>query len=489
MRFREFNPMLFEDAGNVYVIGDSIAVGIANAGHVSDASIQVGGSNTNTVLNFVRQFIKSGNAKGATVILSSGAANSSKNVDADGKQLQGENFGPISSQIQLLKQAGAKVVLVGVASTKTPLQKPTSYTNGKQWTIDYTGVNEQLESIASSNGAKFLGPLENYDNTISQHDGIHPFNGYSKLFQAGSTGAGSATDKDLKPEHKNFLQKAADIIGGVLGGAFVISVPDSIRSPDVADVQKGITALGYKLPRYGIDGIRGKETSGAIASFQKDNGIEPTGVPDQATVDKLNSILKSKPDILKTLTKSTKDDVKSRAVDKNERSMAPIQYDGVTKGKVGNVLNMIAGVESRGYYDMMNGSKRYPEILEMTLNELLKFQSGYRGGSSSAAGRYQYVPDTLVNVGRKMGADFNKQKFDPAFQDKLAIFDMRLRCRLDDWLDNKISDKAFLNLLSNVWAGLPNTISGNSTYLGVLDNKAGISTNVALNTLNNIKSA
>jgi muramidase (phage lysozyme) len=88
-----------------------------------------------------------------------------------------------------------------------------------------------------------------------------------------------------------------------------------------------------------------------------------------------------------------------------------------------------------------------------------------------------------------MGADFNKQKFDPAFQDKLAIFDMRLRCRLDDWLDNKISDKAFLNLLANVWAGLPNTITGNSTYLGVLDNKAGVSTNVALNNLNKIKSA
>ena len=214
--------------GPVVVIGDSIAVGIAGAGH-ADGKYAVGGSSTTKVLGLVQDCIKDGKAKGATVILSSGAANSSKVITADGKQIQNENFGPISTQIQALKKVGATVVLVGVASEKTPPQKPTQYTNGQKWVADYTGVNQQLESIASSNGAKFLGPLEKFDNTISQHDGIHPYNGYSKLFQAGSqfagpvsggkAGKGVAATGNAKDAVKFFMSKgwSAEQAAGIVG--------------------------------------------------------------------------------------------------------------------------------------------------------------------------------------------------------------------------------------------------------------------------------
>jgi len=185
--FNEFK-IIKEAAENIAVIGDSIAVGIKSAGGVS-AGNAVGGSNTKQVLGFVTDFVQSGKAKGATVILSSGAANSANVSTVDGKKFQSENLGPVSAQIKQLKVAGAKVVLVGVASGKTPPQKPTQYTNGKQWIIDYTGMNDQLAAIASANGATFLGPLEEFDPGISKGDGIHPFNGYGKLFKAGSAGA------------------------------------------------------------------------------------------------------------------------------------------------------------------------------------------------------------------------------------------------------------------------------------------------------------
>ena len=484
-----------EDASPVvYAVGDSHAEGLSYTKGIKNYAHggQPSTSNTNQSGSYNGHPTGIDNVpKGAPIVIAQGCNDSANSLraylDSKGKTplVSPEKIaGNVANLVSAATGAGHKVVFV-LFPNGDPKIKP--YYGG-----EYT--EKVRQAIKSAVGVPVIDM-----NGSALADGVHAVptayqaTGAKVLSMIGKTDSPVAAQKTADDEDDSpfgFVKKTFNnIVGGLSGAPFVISVPDSIRSPDVADVQKGITALGYKLPRYGIDGIRGKETSGAIASFQKDNGIEPTGVPDQATVDKLNSILKSKPDVIKTLTKSTKDDVKSRAVDKKERAMAPIQYDGVTKGKVGNVLNMIAGVESRGYYDMMNGSKRYPEILEMTLNELLKFQSRYRGGSSSAAGRYQYVPDTLVDVGRKMGADFNKQKFDPAFQDKLAIFDMRLRCRLDDWLDNKISDKAFLNLLANVWAGLPNTITGNSTYLGVLDNKAGVSTNVALNNLNKIKSA
>jgi len=69
--------------------------------------------------------------------------------------------------------------------------------------------------------------------------------------------------------------------------------------------------LGVPLPKYGVDGIQGKETTGAIKTFQEKNGLEATGIVNQQTADKMNAMLKAKPEVLATLTKSTNKDVKS----------------------------------------------------------------------------------------------------------------------------------------------------------------------------------
>ena len=94
-------------------------------------------------------------------------------------------------------------------------------------------------------------------------------------------------------------------------GTFVIDVPKGRRGVEVADVQKALIALGYPLPQHGVDGIRGPETSGAVEKFQKDNGLTVDGDPGPATVNKLNDILKSKPNDASKLTKSTSADVKA----------------------------------------------------------------------------------------------------------------------------------------------------------------------------------
>jgi peptidoglycan hydrolase-like protein with peptidoglycan-binding domain len=53
-------------------------------------------------------------------------------------------------------------------------------------------------------------------------------------------------------------------------------------------------SLGYPLPKYGADGIRGPETSTAVSKFQSDNNLTVDGDPGPETVGKLNDILKSK---------------------------------------------------------------------------------------------------------------------------------------------------------------------------------------------------
>lgn len=47
---------------------------------------------------------------------------------------------------------------------------------------------------------------------------------------------------------------------------------------DVADMQAYLVGYGYKLPRFGVDGIFGSETLAAVKAFQADNGLSADGL-------------------------------------------------------------------------------------------------------------------------------------------------------------------------------------------------------------------
>jgi hypothetical protein len=174
---------IVEQAGKqIFVVGDSIAVGIKKAGNAD--GIAEGGKDSNVILGFVSTLIKQANLDGAVVILSSGASNSTfERESGESKSLDVE---PIIKQITMLKRAGASVALVGTGSSTSKW-----FTNqyGKyRVNFEKEKVNQRLARVAQQTGATFLGPLEDYDPSLntSRGDGIHPFNGYGKLFQAGS---------------------------------------------------------------------------------------------------------------------------------------------------------------------------------------------------------------------------------------------------------------------------------------------------------------
>lgn len=270
-------------------------------------------------------------------------------------------------------------------------------------------------------------------------------------------------------------------------GQFTVTVPNGNRNPEVADVQKALVALGFPLPKHGVDGIRGPETSGAIRSFQQANGISPSGTPDQATVDALNAALKAKPDVLAKLKKSTEADIKPAGGAAGP--LPPLKQDAVTQGKVGQLLDFIARYESGGNYEIILGGKTINGLTKATLNDVFQLQDAMRakGMESTAVGRYQYIQSTLQNTAKQMGLDPSKTVFDEKTQDSIAIQTLR-SIGLDQWLDGKMDDGAFLNKVAKVWAGIPTT-SGASAYQGVGSNKAGTTAQTALNTLQNIKTA
>jgi len=134
------------------------------------------------------------------------------------------------------------------------------------------------------------------------------------------------------------------------------------------------------------------------------------------------------------------------------------------------------------------GRKR-PQILDMTLEQLYQdMRARGRASGSSASGRYQYIRKTLQGVAKSMGLDPKTTKFDKETQDKIAIHHLRTSHGLDKWLAGRMSNEDFLNRLAGTWAGIPNT-GGVSTYAGVLDNKAGMSTGNAIAALDKIQRA
>ena len=293
-------------------------------------------------------------------------------------------------------------------------------------------------------------------------------------------------------------QKAADEYAGgdVQGGEFgsVTNTKDDTTNTlqsgppypkeDIAAVkklQKALMSAGYSVGSTGVDGKYGPRTARAVAGFKKDYKVQGNGQEvDSKALQTIAGVSSgSVPKVKNTYASS---------VSSNKRSeLGKLSQDSVTQGKVGEILDLIAGPESGGRYDAVYPGKRRPEILEMTLDELFQDMRA-RGNkyNSSASGRYQYIRKTLQGVARQMGLDTSTEIFNPKLQDEITIFHLRAGHGLDKWLSGSMSNEKFLNRLAGTWAGIPNT-TGKSTYAGVLDNKAGVGVLAALGTLDSIR--
>lgn len=294
----------------IFVFGDSIAVGIKDAGG-ADGSAK-GGENTEQVLARIEDFISSkGEAlMGATVILSSGASNST--FERKSGEKKALDTAPIARQISSLKAAGAtNIILVGTGSSESKWIK----NKYGEYRVNFKDqqVNEKLASIASSKGAKFLGPLESFDPAMNSEkgDGIHPYGGYKKLYQSAVDLApakvsqapqvtdGSGPNPNIDDATRDRARAwAAKQNAPDAASSGSLQVPSSIwHGKDTEAIQQALIDLGYKLPKHGADSFFGPETAQAVRQFQKDNGLKVDGDPGPETVSKLNALAKKKPNV------------------------------------------------------------------------------------------------------------------------------------------------------------------------------------------------
>jgi peptidoglycan hydrolase-like protein with peptidoglycan-binding domain/lysophospholipase L1-like esterase len=439
MRFTEFKIITEAAIVNIVVVGDSIAVGIGQAikGAVVNATVGIGSSK----------------------ILS--------NVSSD-STVQGAKLAIVSAgSNDIVKGKGdPQKLIANIAAIKDALNAE-KYV----WILPYDKVAS--EAVSKAIGGDKTVDLKSYPSS----DGLHPSN-YNAVATAARAGLNLSSNAPGAPRTK-------DKQGAGTKPAEVLSVPTGRQGPEVADVQKALLALGFKLPQHGVDGVRGSETVAAVKEFQQANGLVVDGDPGPETIAALNKVVANKG--IK-IEKSTAKDVKVSSGGQASGKLPPLKMDSATSGKVGDLLNFIARYESGGDYNIMVGGKR-GNLTGMTVGDVLNMQKDMiaKGHESTAVGRYQYIRKTLAGTASQLGINLDSTKFDEKTQDALAIQTLRT-IGLESWLDGKLDDGAFLNKVARVWASVPTT-SGGSYYSGVGSNKAGIKTDVALNTLQDIRTA
>ena len=127
-------------------------------------------------------------------------------------------------------------------------------------------------------------------------------------------------------------------------------------------------------------------------------------------------------------------------------------------GKWAPLLNLVAGKESGGNYEAMYPSTTLPGATKMTISQVI-------GQASGAVGKYQQLPRFLAERARKAGLDPDKDLYNAANQDKIII-EANLKARgAESWLAGKMTDREFMQGLSQEFASLPN-MDGKFHYPG-----------------------
>lgn len=126
-----------------------------------------------------------------------------------------------------------------------------------------------------------------------------------------------------------------------------------------------------------------------------------------------------------------------------------------------SLLDLIASAEAtdgaRDEYASVNPNSEIPDILDMTIAELLAWQER-RPLNQKAAGRYQFMPPTLRETAESAlgGREaLSQYRFTATVQDFLIVKRLEFRRQLNEWKAGSISDEQFSLNLAREFAGLP----------------------------------
>lgn len=400
MRFKEFKILKEAQEGVYVAVGDSHAHAVAQMGGKAWLNLAVPGASSKGTHPKIQQML--GNIskvpKGSVVLIALGANDTANAMAALSSGRKPRAPSSIASDVagvvdKVKAQGPSKIVflLFPNGPGRGPKGSGAEFYGGKY-------QDEVRAAIRSAVGVPIIDI-----NGKPLYDGVHAGPGTykevarevmgmakpSKVDQA-TTPDPTATDTGGKEEAKPLTQ---------------IGVPAGRVGSEIADIQKVLVALGYDLPKYGIDGIRGAETSGAIRAFQKDNQLKVDGDPGPETVGKLNDILKSKPELSKKLTKSTVSDVKSRVPDREIGNYTGDAGAGV--GETGSAKEAVQFFISKGW----SPAQAAGIVGNLQAESGPNLKTNAIGDGGKAYGIAQWHPDRQANFKRAYGKDIREAGF------------------------------------------------------------------------------
>lgn len=267
-------------------------------------------------------------------------------------------------------------------------------------------------------------------------------------------------------EQLSNLPKAApggsgiDVDVNVPGGPLRRSAPSRggmIKMLGMAGLAGGGAALGAKVVSGMMDvGDGGQVTAAPTESGQGLSG--PLLDRFNAILDRFDSAIKSLSSRTgsqqtsgnKTFSSLTSPQDKTKPGETPGSPPPPGGANGVTTTGEKGVLDLIASVEQGPEgYDSFNTSrgKTKGKATEQTIGWLAKNARG-------AIGRYQQMPEYLVERAKRAGFDENT-KFTPEVQDAITLNELRSSHGMNQFLSGKISEEQFLQKLAPTWRGLP----------------------------------
>ena len=160
-------------------------------------------------------------------------------------------------------------------------------------------------------------------------------------------------------------------------------------------------------------------------------------------------------------------------------------YATGSSGEYGDILDLISSVEAKSYDTINSGHIDGLSTMTIAGARRAVLDSGIGSG---AMGRYQQMPQFVLDRARSIGLDPNKDLFSPENQDKLAILLIN-GAGYKAWKAGTLSTEKFAYRLAGTWRGLPEGPS-NLTYQDqyASGNKAHTTWDHVMSVLNGSKS-
>lgn len=206
-------------------------------------------------------------------------------------------------------------------------------------------------------------------------------------------------------------------------------------SEDVAKIQTALNDLGYSVGD--VDGQLGEMTQNAIRAFQEANGLEVTGIVDQATLDSMQTLINQANDLSTVVSGigygTGFDTGFDESTAKVQQALKDLGYDiGEVDGQFGdltqsavNAFQEANGLEITGIVDDATLAKM--QELQGGIEDTKESMKGLLDGVTDLGGRellqnsFQNILDTVKEFSSIVGDAFGAV-FEPLTSDKIYGF-------------------------------------------------------------------